>query len=195
MTPQELAWAADFGDAYTARNRVNWRARIPFWREMIEATGARSVFEAGCNAGWNLSAIKRACPDVSVYGCDINEQAVGQATLAGLEVTIGTMKSELDGYESVFDLVFTCGVLIHFAPENLQDAMRQIIDASADYVLAVEYASESGDEEPVTYRGQENMLWRRDYGRLYRECELQLVDEGEAKGFDRCHFWLMRHKP
>ena len=44
-------WRGEFGDSYLRRNRVDWRARIPFWRTILEMTGARSVFEFGCNAG------------------------------------------------------------------------------------------------------------------------------------------------
>ena len=57
-------WSEDFGDAYTARNRVDWIGRKPFWKKILDITGARSVFEFGCNASWNLSAIRRVYPDV-----------------------------------------------------------------------------------------------------------------------------------
>ena len=50
-------WSGEFGEEYLKRNRVDWRKRIPFWKDVIDMTGARSVFELGCNAGWNLSAI------------------------------------------------------------------------------------------------------------------------------------------
>ena len=69
-------WAGEFGSDYTARNRVDWRKRIPFWREVIELTGARSVFEFGCNAGWNLSSIRRIERDVQSYGREINGGAL-----------------------------------------------------------------------------------------------------------------------
>jgi predicted O-methyltransferase YrrM len=87
MNEQEQFWAGEFGNEYTNRNRVDWRQRIPFWKTMIEETGVRSAFEFGANAGWNLSAIQRAYPDVHVYGADINETAVWQAKAAGLDVT------------------------------------------------------------------------------------------------------------
>ena len=52
MNEQQQFWAGEFGDEYVRRNQVDWRARIPFWREVIEMTGARSVHEVGCNCGW-----------------------------------------------------------------------------------------------------------------------------------------------
>lgn len=179
-------WSGTFGDDYTARNRVDWRARIPFWREILDATGARSVYEVGANAGWNLSAIKRACPDVAAHGHDVNERAVIQAEAAGLNVVLDN--SIADGS---YDLVFTAGVLIHIAPKDLHKQMRAIVKASSDYVLAVEYAADT--EEEVEYRGHAGKLWKRPYGQLYADMGLTLVTHKHAPaGFDRCEAWLLR---
>lgn len=184
MNEQEEFWAGGFGNEYTTRNRVDWRSRIPFWSAMIELTGARSVYEFGCNAGWNLSAIRRAFPDVQVYGCDINETAVRQAMAAGINPAIGSQIATAE-------LVFTAGVLIHIAPEHLADTMKKLVGASADYVLAVEYSA--AQEEEVNYRGHAQRLWRRPYGKLYQDMGLEMVRHGPAgKAFDNCTYWLMR---
>lgn len=178
------AWAGRFGSEYLARNRVNWRARIPFWQMVLDKTGARSAYEFGCNAGWNLSALLAADPLVNVSGSDVNEDAVGQAKRAGLSVV------RSDRVVGQAELVFTAGVLIHIQPKVIQSTMKSLVAASDDWILAVEYRD--SDEVEVEYRGQPGMLWRRDYGKLYQQLGLNLVDEGEAGGFDRCHFWLCR---
>lgn len=199
MNKQNEFWVGEGGDAYTARNRVDWRARIPFWARIMDKTGARSVFEVGCNAGWNLSAIQRACPSARLNGCEINMNAVLQAQAAGLNVSHKDALFALSRYQVVdtwivtAELVATVGVLIHIPPDKLDGYMRLIATASSDYVLAVEYASLSGDEEPVEYRGQQGLLWRRDFGRLYQELGLKLIESGDAgPGFDRCTYWLLR---
>lgn len=188
-------WAGRFGSDYTARNRVDWRARIPFWRDVLDKTGARSVYEVGCNAGWNLSAIRRVAPDASLAACEINEVAAAQARVAGHKsIDPLEARSALGLYSQVaplFDLVFTAGVLIHVAPRDLLKTMTAIVDASADYVLAVEYASER--EEEVEYRGQKGLLWKRPYGVLYQQMGLKLVETGDpGPAFDRCTAWLLR---
>lgn len=199
MTNCAEAWAGDWGDAYTARNRVDWRARIPFWRDILDRTAARSVYEFGCNAGWNLSAILAAgfsgagnglVPQVA--GCEVNTNAYCQAVTAGLNVVCAPILGETrHSYGSDYDLAFTAGVLIHVPPTELKDTMLQVVRASADHVLAIEYASDK--EEEVEYRGQKGMLWRRPYGRLYQDMGLTLVDSGDAgPGFDRCTYWLLR---
>jgi pseudaminic acid biosynthesis-associated methylase len=183
---QEQAWSGEFGNAYTARNRVDWRARIPFWKQIIDLTGARSVYEFGCNAGWNLSAIKRAYPDVSVCGEDINEGAVIQAKTCDLNVlTIHSGARDVWPHE----LSFTAGVLIHIAPENLKALMQRVVDASSRWVLAVEYVSHI--EKEIEYRGQYGLLWKRPYGKLYQDMGLRLETTFLASGFDQCHAWLL----
>ena len=176
-------WSGQFGDDYLKRNRVDWRARIPFWKDIMDITGARSVHEFGCSAGWNLSAIRRAFPDVRMTGHDVNHQALTQARKAGLDCNDFSMGGN--------ELVFTSGVLIHIAPEDLKATMQSIVDASCDYVLAVEYAAEQ--EEEVMYRGHEGRLWKRPYGKLYQDMGLTLVQEFDAgEGFDRCAAWLLK---
>lgn len=190
-TEQERFWMGEFGDAYTKRNRVDWRARIPFWKTMLDETGARSVSEFGCNAGWNLSAIRRCYADIVTLGIDINESAVDKARIAGLLVS-NKWKDDYAG-PAPAELVFTSGVLIHIPPSELESIMRKIVDISYDYILAIEYDSQSGEEEEINYRGHADRLWRRDYGKLYQSMGLDLIASGDAgPGFDKCTYWLLR---
>lgn len=181
-------WSGNFGDDYTKRNRVDWILRIPFWKGIMDITRSRSVHEFGCNAGFNLSAIRRACTDVEVSGNDVNEQALYQCNAAGIPAW-NVMPASLRR-----ELVFTCGVLIHIAPEDLKATMQSIVDASCDYVLAVEY--NAATEEEVLYRGNEGKLWKRPYGKLYEDMGLKLIVQGfvfKKDAFDHCHWWLLRH--
>jgi pseudaminic acid biosynthesis-associated methylase len=180
-------WASDFGDAYNERNQVDWRDRMPFWIRMMDKTGARSVFEMGCNAGWNLSCIRRMYPEVTVYGNDVNTKACEQAWAAGLNAVSNRLDFTLLGLKA--ELVFTAGVLIHIETEFLPEVMQKLVETSYRYVLAVEYESDA--EEAVEYRGYSDKLFKRPYGRLYEDMGLRLVDTGPAAGFDRCTYWLL----
>lgn len=189
MNEQEAWWAGEAGNAYTARNRVDWRARIPFWHDIMKFTGARSVYEVGCGAGWNLNAIEEASPHkVKLSGCEINSAAARQARYAS-PAHIYEGSAERGQPYGAIELVFTAGVLIHVAPERLDSLMRLIVDTSARYVLAIEYAAEA--EEMIEYRGEKDRLWKRNYGALYEVMGLKILHEGEAVGFDRCQYWLM----
>ena len=180
-------WSGPFGDQYTDRNQVDWHDRIPFWRDIISTTGARSVFEMGCNAGWNLSAIRRCYPDVAAIGNDINQRACEQADAAGLLVVNRLDFTDVGGRA---ELVFTAGVLIHIEPEHLVEVMTALAAKSYRWVMAIEYAAEQ--EEQVEYRGHKDKCWRRPYGRLYQNLGLTMRRYGGAgRGFDNCTYWLM----
>lgn len=197
LTEQEQFWAGDFGNAYVDRHKeLDWRARVPFWRSIIEMTGALSILEAGCNSGGNMKAIRRAAVEIdkliALWGCDINNAAIEEAGDAGLSVTEASLFDlKKEWPDGGFDLVFTSGVLIHVSPSDLPRAMDSIISVSNRYVLAVEYADET--EVEVPYRGHTERLWRRPFGKLYLERGLKLVAEGEAPrdSFDKCAWWLL----
>lgn len=191
MSTQEF-WSKEGGDAYTLRNaNVDWRARTKFWRDTIPAD-VLSVFECGTNVGANLRAI-RACRAVQVRGIELNQSAVDAARGLGLHVmqqdlmSAGLMWDRPDA-----DLTFTCGVLIHMSPEQIGDAMEQVAALSRKYVMAVEYMDET--EVMVNYRGSDDLLWRRNYGKLYEDMGLRVVRRGDAgEGFDKCG-WVLCSK-
>ena len=187
MNEQEQFWQGEFGNAYTARNSVDWWARVPFWARMMGMYRPRSVAEFGCNAGWNLMAIRATGFGVEMDGVDINPEAVKRAQAAGLPVFLGT---DLGGLEA--EMVFTAGVLIHIAPENLAATMQMLANHSSRYLVAIEY--ESDREQEVEYRGHKHRLWKRPFGKLYIEAVpgLRMIDKWDsADGFDRCAAWVL----
>lgn len=189
-TAQEQFWKGDFGNLYITRNRIDYRARIPFWREVLDLTEAKSALEVGANIGTNLKALQAAEPHILVQGVEINEAAIRVAIADGLDVFPAAASEVGELWPQNYDLVFTAGVLIHIAPDHLDEAMDSIIAASKRYVLAVEYAS-IGEKE-IDYRGHAERLWKRPFGKLYEAKGLRLVGEWDAgEGFDRCTAWLM----
>ena len=139
LTEQEQFWKGEFGDQYVGRHKeLDWRARAPFWRSIIEMTKARSILEVGCNIGGNLKAIRDVAPMIAAWGCDINQTALQEAADAGLSVVeVSVFDLKRVWLRERFDLVVTVGVLIHVAPADLYDAIDSIISASSRYVLAV----------------------------------------------------------
>lgn len=182
-------WDGEFGDSYTARNRVDWEARIPFWEDVLDRTGARKVVEYGCNAGWNLRALRAASEGASLVGVDVNRKALFETAAAGFQAIQHDIRDPI-GFASRRDLAFTAGVLIHIPPEDLNRAMRNIAASSTRWVLAVEYEAEQ--EEMVPYRGHDDALWRRPFGELYEAIGLTLVATFPAPGFDDCTAWLLK---
>jgi pseudaminic acid biosynthesis-associated methylase len=186
-------WRGSFGSEYTQRNRVNWEARRSFWELILENTAARSVLEVGCNAGWNLRALRAVDPTLKLRGVDVNADALAEAKREVLDARELPAAQVGHCWPRHFDLVFTAGVLIHVAPEHIVDTMRSIARASSRYVLAVEY--ESVNEDWVEYRGHRDRLWRRPFGEMYEAMGLDIVltgTVGPGDGFDDCAYWLLR---
>jgi hypothetical protein len=100
---------------------------------------------------------------------------------------------ELPFRDRLFDLVFTIGVLIHQPETTLPIVMAEIVRCSRRYVLCGEYYAEQTIEVP--YRGATKALFKRDYGRIYRELfpELRLLKQGflsRNEGWDDVTYWV-----
>lgn len=186
-------WEGSFGDEYSERNQVDWKIRLPFFKEILEITKPEMILEVGCNKGHNLLAMRHAKPDINVAGIDVNASALNQAKETGAFVIYMDGKDAGSLWEDSFDLVFTAGVLIHIPSKDLKETMNSIVKASKRYVLSIEYFSEK--EEEIEYRGHKGKLWKRPFGEMYKKNHgLKLIKSGyltAEQGFDNCSWDLL----
>lgn len=192
----ERLWAEGFGDEYVERNREAGEGRDAFWRTLLSDVDVGSVLEIGCNVGANLRWIDGVVPSRALWGIDINESALQtiRQRLPGINA-VWSHARELPFRDRSFDLVFTAGVLIHQPETTLPLVMAEAVRCSRRYVLALEYFADDVIEVP--YRGEEGALFKRDYGRLYRELFPELKLEGTGalgpeEGWDDVTWWLFR---
>ena len=76
--------------------------------------------------------------------------------------------------------------------------MKSIYENSSKYILIAEYFNRTPVE--IDYRGQSNMLFKRDFGKFFKEnFECEVVDYGflwgdefDSAGFDDITFWLFK---
>jgi len=196
MTQQLLAWEGDFGVAYTERNLVDWHVRLPAFQQMLDGLDLQRVLEVGCNRGHNLKVLAellgQGCDVVGVepnrYALELARQATAKAGALHGDIF------DLPFKDSFFDMVLTAGVLIHVAPADLPAALDELHRVSRRYLLAIEYFAQQ--EEAIRYRGQDGLLWKRDFLRAYLDQfpHLSLVQQGYwgvDSGFDRTHWWLL----
>lgn len=186
----EGLWAGRFGSEYTQRCGITDH-RGGFWKPFVERWNPARVLEVGCGAGSNLYALTdRLMQPEDVYGIDINREALYKADR--FNVSYGKAK-DIPFKDRFFDLVFTCGVLIHQPAESLLYVMSEIVRCSCRYVLAMEYHAPKREEVP--YREQQGALFKDDYGNIYqREFGLKLLDMGhlgKEEGFDNVVWWMM----
>ena len=195
MTEPRKEWAGEFGKAYTDRNVIDWRLRLPAFREMLKDISVRTVLEVGCNRGHNLVALRELLgADSELTGVEPNAYAreLGE-TASGVTIKEGRA-DQLPFGDGQFDLVFTAGVLIHISPSELPHALAEIHRVSRRYILAIEYFAKVDEE--IVYRGQSGLLWKRNFLQHYqsRFSALKLLGSGywtAEQGFDRCHWWLL----
>ena len=180
-TAQERFWSGDFGDAYSARNTgASWVAsNVALFTQVLRRTqDVRSVFEIGANIGLNIRALQTVLPDAELAGLEINRAAAEELAKTGCTVFTGSALSFSPS--RTYDFVFTKGVLIHIAPEHLSEVYDLMHASSRRYVFLAEYYSPR--PETVTYRGEQDRLFRRDFAGelLDRHADLRLIDSGFA---------------
>lgn len=186
------------GDSIRRANIMSWvMANIDHDLDKQDKPGiVETTLEVGCGTGKNLLALRQRSDFLShsyrqYTGVEPNLDAVKSLKSSGLEY----YKEEWMRAETLeFDLVFTSGVLIHVHPTDLRPFMQKIIDTSNKYVVAIEYFSPSVRE--IIYRDSDNLLWANDYGQLYINLGLELVDckffYKPLTGLDNVTAWILR---
>ncbi|GAE87794.1 hypothetical protein [Acetivibrio straminisolvens] len=78
-------------------------------------------------------------------------------------------------------MVFTSGVLIHISPDNINRVLDEIYRCTKEYIWGLEYYADEYTE--INYRGNDNLLWKTNFSKLYldRFPELELVKEEKFK--------------
>jgi pseudaminic acid biosynthesis-associated methylase len=76
-----------------------------------------------------------------------------------------------------FDLVFTSGVLIHIAPEDLSQALGEIHRVAKTWIWGLEYYAPAATE--ILYRGHQQLLWKNNFVQMYRDrfADIELLHE------------------
>lgn len=155
-----------------------------------------SILECGCNIGRNIGFLNETEPQATKSVIEISKPAFDFVTSHfDLERAFnGPIENSI--FPNTFDLVFTCGVLIHIHPDSLLANMQKMFDHSTRYVLMAEYFNRT--PTMIEYRGQKDRLFKRDFGRFFmKSFPVRLVDYGflwghiyDAAGFDDVTWWL-----
>lgn len=178
-TEQERFWAGDFGDEYVGRNRdaALLASNVGLFRTILRSTGpVASVLELGANIGLNLAALHDLLPEAHLAGVEINRTAWRHLSRRPF---VEAHHASILGFQAreQFDLVFTKGVLIHIAPDRLEEVYSTMVESSGRYVCIAEYYSPTPLEVP--YRGHTGRLFKRDFaGEMLDRWDLELVDYG-----------------
>lgn len=189
-TKQSQTWRGEFGSQYSERNLFNPPELDNLYqrcygitrtalnqRFLAEIPRSASILEVGCNLGNQLILLHEMGFE-KLNGIEIQEEIVKKARsrVPWARVMEGSaLKIPFD--DASFDLVFTSGLLIHIAPQDLPVAMKEIHRCAKGWIWGFEYHAPQMTE--VLYRGHSELLWKADYARLYTESfpDLELVSE------------------
>jgi len=203
MNEQQKFWSNEYAEEYLKKNsQFNLAMGIKGWAKMLNRCAEiESILECGCNIGRNINFLDHFIPDAQKSIIEISTVAF-EFVKNHYKVKNAFNGSILDAdlKEESFDLVFTCGVLIHIHPDDLLANMTKILKLSSKYVLFAEYFNRT----PVMleYHGQKDRLFKRDFGKLFIEnFDVKLIDYGflwgheyDCAGFDDITYWVFEKK-
>lgn len=196
---QEDFWARTYAREYIEKNsRFDQRLGVEGWRRMLaEAGPIGSLLECGCNIGRNIGFLEQLLPQASKSVIEISEPAYRFVTERfDLDRSFNGAIVDSDFEPASFDLVLTCGVLIHIHPDNLVANMRKMFNYSRRYILIAEYFNRT--PVMIEYQGQRDRLFKSDFGKTFvTNFAVNVVDYGflwghqfDSAGFDDITWWL-----
>ena len=186
LTEQASRWSGAFGRDYTERNpqsldemealytRNYGLTRTELNRRFLDNLDrSMRILEVGSNVGNQLVCLQRMGFEC-LYGIELQGDAVEIAKSKSKNINlIKGEASDIPFKDGFFDMVFTSGVLIHIAPEDLKGVLKEIHRCTKKYVFGFEYYSPETQE--IFYRGNSNLLWKSDFAGKYLELFGDLV--------------------
>lgn len=173
-------WTGEFGDEYTDRNMPDEKAienRMRFWTGVFSTmpilpyNEPKSILEIGANVGGNLVALNKLYKmhdkTIDFLALEPNSKArqlLKQQDIDRLRI-VGDTAQNIQLENASVDIVITCGVLIHVPPKELPKALSEIYRVSRRFIICAEYFSPEPRE--IKYRGEDGLLFTRDFGGTY----------------------------
>lgn len=194
ITKQIEVWRSQFGKDYTDRCNLNLEqvnttdmedfgtTRTEKVLEFIgELDRSTRILEVGCNVGNQLMLLQHLGFE-SLYGIELQKYAVEESKkkLKNVNIIQGSA-FDIPYKDDFFGLVFTSQVLIHIAPSDIRHVINEIHRTTSKYIWGFEYYAEEYEE--VEYRGNQELLWKTNFARLYQEyCpNLKMLKERKFK--------------
>lgn len=186
-------WSGKFGDDYTSRCNPSPQNRKKFFQKILDKHDIQSVCEVGANKGTNLEAIHLTDPTIELTAIEINKKAHDC-----IAPYINTFHINLLNFEpkTCYDLVLSCGFLIHVSPAHLNQTYKKLLSLSHKYILICEYFH----PQPITviYRNNFNLLFIRDFAKeIIDQLDVHLINNGFLwkhlnPNWDNLHWWLFK---
>ena len=199
-TVQMKQWSDSFGKQYTDRNPRTLAHMEALYQQAYGVTRTSlnqaflthmdrdiRILEVGCNIGNQLLCLQQMGFS-NLYGIELQSYAVSLARRDRPHMNILQGSAfDIPFKDHFFDLVFTSGVLIHIAPDDLDKVLSEIVRCAHTFIWGFEYYSPTIASIP--YRGQKDLLWKADYAQAYLDLfsDLTLVKRQPIAYIDQPH--------
>jgi len=194
FTRQMGEWAGDFGREYTDRNVLTLDEPENLYRDRYGVTRTEmnsefignlvrgiKILEVGSNIGNQLLCLQND-GFKNLYGIELQSYAVelSKSRTQGINIIQGSA-FDIPFKDNFFDLVFTSGLLIHIAPDDINAVLDEIHRCTKQYIWCFEYYSDMYTK--IEYRGHTDLLWKTNFSKLFtaRFSKLSLVKEEHFK--------------
>ena len=194
ITKQMEEWAGNFGKEYTDRNALSLDEMELLYKERYGITRTEmnskfidnidrdmKVLEVGSNIGNQLLFLQKAGFE-NLYGIELQSYAVelSKSRTKGINIIQGSA-FDIPFRDGFFDLVFTSGLLIHIAPNDITMVLDEIYRCTKQFIWCFEYYSDEYTQ--IDYRGHDDLLWKANFSQLFLERfkNLRLVREEHFK--------------
>lgn len=192
ITHQSKTWNEEFGTEYLDRNMYNPKELNTLYKERYGLTKDElndqflkdipkdiKILEIGTNIGNQLLHLQSQ-GYTNLYGIELQDRAIDYAKhrANNLHIIKGDAL-DVPFKDNYFDLVFTNGVLIHIAPENIKIAMNEMCRVSKKYIWGLEYFADEYTE--LDYHGQKNLMWKADFCKIFLDSNTNVTVLKEQK--------------
>lgn len=190
-------WMGTFGKEYTDRNTFALEEMDKLYKRQYGVSDTElnqefvgqldrsiRILEVGSNIGNKLLNLQRMRFE-NLYGIEINAYAIEQAKANTKDINIIRGSAfDIPFKDGYFDMVFTSGLLIHIAPTDIKDVLKEIHRCSKKYIWGFEYYADTYTE--IQYREHNKLMWKTDFVRLYLDQfeDLELIKEKRLKYLD-----------
>jgi len=191
ITKQMEKWAGEFGKEYTDRNALTLEEMERLYQKNYGVTRTEMnlefigdlgrsirILEVGSNIGNQLLCLQNMGFQ-TLYGIELQEYAVeiSKSRTKHINIIQGSA-FDIPFKDNFFDLVFTSGLLIHIAPSDVEQILREIHRCTKKYIWGSEYFADS-------YTHTE-LLWKTNFVKLYLDTfpDLRIVKEKRYKYLD-----------
>jgi pseudaminic acid biosynthesis-associated methylase len=177
-TKQMKTWAGNFGKEYTDRNALSLQELDLLYQGYFGITRTEMnqdfvadfnkdmrILEVGSNIGNQLLLLQKM-GFKNLYGIELQTYAVelSKSRTTGINIIQGSA-FDIPFKDFFFDMVFTSGVLIHIAPENIAVVLDEIYRCTKRYIWGMEYFAESYTQ--IEYREHSDLLWKTNFPKLF----------------------------